>query len=834
MTEHIRHLEIVAEGGHIDLLHQNLTAQQRFDILVAAGFLHRQELPNINEVLQRRKAMINNGYRLIPMVTMSKRPLHKDWQNGVAENVLLNPNPNSLNTGILCSNVIAIDCDIDDIEFAQKACTIIREFLDARPGKYILRGRKSSARKAFIVAIEGKYGKTSIHGPHSPLLPHKVQMIEILAGEKVIQVDGPHEIGEILDYEDGEAPWTVAHADLVVLQPNEVNILLDTLSASLGWTKNGLDCQSLLEISNENSPIKSSEPIVNHELGAGLESTNWFSGLSPQNQSHLIAACLGKIDNTKDDPRDQWLRIIFSLADAASQGCDDAYHLGLKWSKKGAGWTSEEDYKIAWDSFNPGRMTIGTLLGLAKDKGLDLTPWKKLAVGSLEKSYHTIKLSNSNSPNQNLTIPGGFYGELVAMEMMNEIYTVVKNDGETTIYEKNSNGKISSTTQQDMELSLGNVFVEIDTKDKRNTKKITKFWLENPDRPPVKNVVFKPSGTDDPGEFNLWLGFGVSANPGWDKCRKLIRHVFKIICRMDHLKFKYLMRWLAWAVQHPDKIPETAIVLKSSIEGSGKSTLSNVMVKIFGHHGFIAQDSAHIIGDHNDHLEMVSFLASEEAMYAGNPEKADKIKTLVTSPTITVNPKFKKVRTVPNHIHLMLTTNHEWAIPAGEGSRRWFVLDVSDEMVGDADYFNQLNEDLNSGGYEQFLNFLQNIRLGSWHPRQMPKTNELFTQQLMSANTVIQWLLACSDANQIIHEDKDLGSHIATEYLYSSYNKHIGSSRLRVFSTTSFGKEMSKLFGPSKKGPTAKNRKRGYDIPDADKIRELIAGVLKLPQDFLI
>jgi hypothetical protein len=42
MTEHIRHLEIVAEGGHIDLLHQNLTAQQRFDILVAAGFLYRQ------------------------------------------------------------------------------------------------------------------------------------------------------------------------------------------------------------------------------------------------------------------------------------------------------------------------------------------------------------------------------------------------------------------------------------------------------------------------------------------------------------------------------------------------------------------------------------------------------------------------------------------------------------------------------------------------------------------------------------------------------------------------------------------------------------------------
>jgi len=211
-------------------------------------------------------------------------------------------------------------------------------------------------------------------------------------------VDGPHEIGEILDYEDGDAPWTVAHTDLVVLQPKEVNILHDTLSASLGWTKNGLDRQTLFEISNENSPTKSSDPIVNHELGAGLENTNWFSGLSLQDQSDLIAACLGKIDNTKDDPRDQWLKIIFSLADASSQGCDDAYHLGLEWSKKGAGWTTEEDYKIAWDSFKIGRLTIGTLLGLAKDKGLDLTPWRVLVSSACNENLqenNTVLLADS-------------------------------------------------------------------------------------------------------------------------------------------------------------------------------------------------------------------------------------------------------------------------------------------------------------------------------------------------------------------------------------------------------------------------------------------------------
>jgi hypothetical protein len=47
-----------------------------------------------------------------------------------------------------------------------------------------------------------------------------------------------------------------------------------------------------------------------------------------------------------------------------------------------------------------------------------------------------------------------------------------------------------------------------------------KFWKENPNRHQRK-LVFKPGGTADPCEYNLWRGFGVQPRRGWQKQRRL-------------------------------------------------------------------------------------------------------------------------------------------------------------------------------------------------------------------------------------------------------------------------------------------------------------------------
>jgi hypothetical protein len=130
------------------------------------------------------------------------------------------------------------------------------------------------------------------------------------------------------------------------------------------------------------------------------------------------------------------------------------------------------------------------------------------------------------------------------------------------------------------------------------------YWRKSPQRNKVV-IVFKPDGKATRGEYNQWLGFAVVPRRGWRKMRRLLHHIWRIICRCDKGKFKYLIKWLAFAVQHPDKPAETVIVLKNRKEGAGKSTLSNVMLEIFGRdrHGAVIDDGERFTGRFNDWLE---------------------------------------------------------------------------------------------------------------------------------------------------------------------------------------------------------------------------------------
>lgn len=97
-----------------------------------------------------------------------------------------------------------------------------------------------------------------------------------------------------------------------------------------------------------------------------------------------------------------------------------------------------------------------------------------------------------------------------------------------------------------------------------------KFWKESAHRH-ERQIVCKPGGTTRPNEFNLWRVFGVAPRQTRRRIASLLRHIWKVLCRKDKTKFKYLIRWLAWAVQNPDKLPGTIVVLKSLMQGTGKS-----------------------------------------------------------------------------------------------------------------------------------------------------------------------------------------------------------------------------------------------------------------------
>jgi hypothetical protein len=256
------------------------------------------------------------------------------------------------------------------------------------------------------------------------------------------------------------------------------------------------------------------------------------------------------------------------------------------------------------------------------------------------------------------------------------------------------------------------------------------------------------------------------------------------------------------------------------------------MLQIFGpRHGALVDDKERLIGRFTDWLEPVSFVVAEEIMWARDHKTADKLKSLITGDTMQIERKYSTCRQIPNRLHLMMTTNHDHAIPAGVGDRRYFVLDVSDEHACDTAWFGRLYQDLDNGGTSEFLDFLQNLQLGDWHPREMLKTAEATEQQRMSADSVSEWAQACIEADAIIGakgsygpRTHDLGTRISTDDLREAYSGYCKQHGLHAVSVETFGKACVEMFGPRQRlkaqqdhfGHKSSRRPWGYDVPDGN------------------
>ena len=96
-------------------------------------------------------------------------------------------------------------------------------------------------------------------------------------------------------------------------------------------------------------------------------------------------------------------------------------------------------------------------------------------------------------------------------------------------------------------------------------------------------------------------------------------------------------------MQNPDKHSDVVIVLKSRKQGTGKSTLGVVMLKIFGPHGALVDDKDRLLGRFNDWVETVCFILAEEILWADDHKTADKLKSFITANTIQIERKFRKL-----------------------------------------------------------------------------------------------------------------------------------------------------------------------------------------------
>ncbi|HEY5239697.1 MAG TPA: primase-helicase family protein [Rhizomicrobium sp.] len=385
-------------------------------------------------------------------------------------------------------------------------------------------------------------------------------------------------------------------------------------------------------------------------------------------------------------------------------------------------------------------------------------------------------------------------------------------------------------------------------KQKEKQKPGFNMWLESPDRKEYRCAVFNPDlNAVAPDELNLFTGFAYEPKQGdWSLMRA---HIHDNICRGDDELFRWALGYIAQMFQRPWEKVGVAVVLRG-LKGVGKSMVTKWLLKIVGkRHGFKASQSEQCTGKFNAHLGINILLVASEAFFAGDPQIKGPLKDLISEDTQAIEAKGIDVRFDISCSHLWLDTNEEFAVPAEDDERRFFVLDVGVGQKKNTEYFEAINKQMENGGAEAMLYDLLRFKYSDLDLRNPPVTDGLRDQITTGLKPQLQWLRDFLTDGELPFEDvggrvditvDDDGGRIARDDVYASYAGYLRASRVyRAPSRESLGIMLAKHFPGLKDDKAQKYGRdvRYYVFPSLATMREQfltkhpgVRGFLDIPQ----
>ena len=341
-----------------------------------------------------------------------------------------------------------------------------------------------------------------------------------------------------------------------------------------------------------------------------------------------------------------------------------------------------------------------------------------------------------------------------AIAEMNRQHAIIENVGgkaviaswEPASYDQNKL-VIVFQSKESFLLRYSNRFVSIelfDGRDGRIRMGLGQWWLSHKDRQQYRGVLFRPGAPGVVNEFlNLWQGWGVEPIAGdWSLIRK---HVYDVVAGGNKKFGDYVVWWIAWAIQHPDRHAEAALVL-IGLKGVGKGMLVRCLRRIFGVHAFQVTSQEEVIGKFNAHLQDCVLFVADEAYWGGDKRCVGRLQGMITEGTLPLERKGIDMVQVPNYLHVLMLAEPGWVIPAGKYERRYAALAVPPVRRGDKEYFKALHKQIDEGGAEAMFHDLRGMDLGDWHPRDIPEAllsnPALQKQQVLNLPPLAQWFVS--------------------------------------------------------------------------------------------
>jgi len=295
-------------------------------------------------------------------------------------------------------------------------------------------------------------------------------------------------------------------------------------------------------------------------------------------------------------------------------------------------------------------------------------------------------------------------------------------------------------------------------------EKLGALWMTHPERRTYSEGAYflpmsKPlkDGTYQKykNKLNMWRGFSIKPIDYTRESIEVINeHLLENVCDGDQEAYKYLINWMAFGVQNPEKQCGVAVVLRG-LKGRGKGLIGSLLTKIYGQYSRHLSNSKQLTGNFNAHLENVCYVFADEAIFHGDTAGNQRLKALVTEGVITIERKGFDAVQVPNRLNILMASNSDWVVPSSKDERRWFVLDLSDSKHS-PEYYAELHKATQDDkSAAQYLDFLLKRDLTKFNVRTYPETIGNTNQKLHSLEVIPRFLLDACERGYIAESIKD-------------------------------------------------------------------------------
>jgi Family of unknown function (DUF5906) len=238
---------------------------------------------------------------------------------------------------------------------------------------------------------------------------------------------------------------------------------------------------------------------------------------------------------------------------------------------------------------------------------------------------------------------------------------------------------------------------------------------------------------DDCRVLNLWHPPGWSCHDEAPTPSVFLEHI-EYLFDGNSEAIEHVLNYLGHLVQRPADRVSHALLITSKAKGIGKSTFGAIVRRLVGERNSRVVQTKDLKAQFDGWLVGKLVIQVDEVYEAGNWDLANKLKPLITEPTVSVNVKYGPQMEIENHARFIMFSNHTAPLDLEAGDRRYFVFDSKAQPRNDA-YYDRLHECLeNPRGMEAIYSFLMKRDLTAFNPHRRPPMTEA-KQAVIEAST---------------------------------------------------------------------------------------------------